>query len=210
MLVNSSKVQLVKQVGRTILACSSSQRLASATQAISFLQSAQFWEALEGKRSGCIVPNPNTPCCLSTAFAAATADSAINRLSCSSISYYAQVLSCQHTLQLQSRISPTRSANVELRDFFASCPFGCEFSGATEIHSFLQSRKGWFGGKNPVLLSVACPFCVLLFRLSCLLDTIARVYNCVILTSFEILLHSIYAQIKIRFSRLSNDRENGN
>ena len=67
---------------------------------------------------------------------------------------------------------------VKLGDSFASCPFGSEFSGATEIQYFLQSRKGWFGGKNPVLLSVACPFCVLLFRLSCLLDTIASVSNC--------------------------------
>ena len=34
---------------------------------------------------------------------------------------------------------------------------GSEFSGATEIHYYLQSRKGYFGGNYSVLYYVACP-----------------------------------------------------
>ena len=59
-----------------------------------------------------------------------------------------------------------------------SCPFGSEFSGASDIHYFLQSRKSYFGGNNSVLYYVACPsMCCFSAVLSRLLDTIARVSN---------------------------------
>ena len=54
-----------------------------------------------------------------------------------------------HVLQLQSRIWPTRSSNIELGDCFSRFvlsflttpqigPLGSEFSGTTEIHYYLQ------------------------------------------------------------------------
>ena len=79
--------------------------------------------------------------------------------------------------------------NVDLGDFFTrfvlsflttpqSRHLGSEFNGATEIHYYLQSRKGYFGGNNSVLYYVACPsvYCSSAV-LSRLLNTIARVSN---------------------------------
>ena len=60
-LVNSSRAQPVRQVGKIIRACSSSHKFASSTHAKRFLQSAEFWQLLDGNQSGRIVPNQNTP-----------------------------------------------------------------------------------------------------------------------------------------------------
>ena len=79
--------------------------------------------------------------------------------------------------------------SVDSGDFFSrfvlsflttpqSCPLGSEFSGATEIHYYLQSRKSYFGGNYSVLYYVACPsvYCSSAV-LSRLLDTIAKNSN---------------------------------
>ena len=94
----------------------------------------------------------------------------------------------KHTLQLQSRICPSRSANVDLVDCFSRFVFsflrtsqsrslGSEFSGATEIHYYLQSRNVYFGGIHSVLY-YACPSVFFSSAvLSRLLDTITKISN---------------------------------
>ena len=81
----------------------------------------------------------------------------------------------QHTLcNCNPEYGPPGSSNVDFGDFFSrfvlsflttliSRPLGKEFSGATKIHYYLQSRKCSFDGNYSVLYYVACPLCILLF-----------------------------------------------
>ena len=85
--------------------------------------------------------------------AASTAASTISRLSWSSMSYYTRIFTRQYTLyNCNPEYDPLRIANVDLGGRFYRFilsflttpqrgPLGSGFSGATEIHYYLQSRS---------------------------------------------------------------------